>query len=152
MLLHARIRSDVRRLRGLGSVLHGISTGTAVWLAIASITRGLCSQYDFCCGAWLQVDILLEANIVDASRSVKRVNWNFCRALSAKIQIYNSVHAFSSLSLDDLVLWKPRVEVHDVGSQSFSLEGAFNPSAKVWADIGLHHDLHIGNIRAIPTR
>lgn len=95
---------------------------------------------------------MLEANIVDASRSIKRVDWDFGRALSAKIQVYNPVHAFGSLSLDDLVLWKPRVEVHDVGSQSFGLEGAFNPSAKIWADIWLHDDLHIWNIRTISTR
>lgn len=142
----------MRRLRGLCSVLHGISTGTAIWLAIAGIARGLCSQYDFCCRTWLQVDIFFEADIMDASRSVKRVNWNFGRALGTKIQVYNSVHAFGSLPLDDLVLWKPRMKVHDVGSQSFGLEGAFNPSAKIWADVWLHNDLHIGNIRAIPTR
>lgn len=80
------------------------------------------------------------------------MNGDPAQVLGAHIEVYDAVHALGRLSLDDLVLWKPRMEIHDVGPQSFGLEGSLDPSAKVPVDIWLHDDLHVWDVCTVSTR
>jgi hypothetical protein len=62
------------------------------------------------------------------------------------------VDAFSSLSLDNLILGESWVEEHDLGPQTLLPEGVLNPGNKVPVDFLLQNNLNVRDVSAIPSR
>ncbi len=125
----------------------------SVLLAVScSCTRCLGSQNHLRGSAWIQVHVLVKANIVGAGGAVKHLYGNLAHILSAHVQLHNCMNALCSLALYHLVFGKSRVQEHDLGSQALFLERALNPAHEVPVDLLLQNNLNIRDISTIPSR
>jgi hypothetical protein len=110
---------------------------TVALAVVRSCGTRLGAQDHLCCGPRVKVHVLIKADVRVARRPVEHLHWNFGQVLSTEIQVHDAVDAFRRLSLNDLIFWKSRVQVHDLRLQSLGLERSFNPIHEIAIDIRL---------------